>query len=590
MALARDVVRAPAPDAPTSAFGFWEDDADASPHVQTIDASHGITWSTDFRGQYRTVLIALMGGVALLLLIACANVGTLLLARAAARQREFAVRLSLGASRGRMLRQLLTETLILAAAGTVLGVLLAWLATTALLHELPSNAIQLGDVIAWRVSPAILSFSVATMLACAIVSGLWPARRASRVDVRSALSGADRPGQRAYSTRAEQTLVWIQVALALVLASTATLFVATLRNLERGNGGFHTRQALVARLDLRHITRVDSAAAVEREALAAVSHLPGVSTVALSYGVPVMNDFMAFLPEEVPGYFPKRGERTPQVNAVSAGFFSATGIGLEEGRDFEANDRATSEPVAIVSESFARHYFANRDPIGLSLTLAMGSRPRLRIVGVARDAKYGELRGAPTEMWYLPLDQVPGSRLRTLALTVRTELDPRAVAGPVRRAIERALPGAQIRQMTSIGELLDDTLARERFAATLASLFGIVALGLAAIGVYGVITYTVARRTSEIGIRMALGAAPLDALRLVMRQTLVIAAIGLALGTPLALLASRAIASQLYGVGATDPLILLGAASVLATAAAIAGFIPGRRAARVDPVIALRAD
>jgi predicted lysophospholipase L1 biosynthesis ABC-type transport system permease subunit len=209
---------------------------------------------------------------------------------------------------------------------------------------------------------------------------------------------------------------------------------------------------------------------------------------------------------------------------------------------------------------------------------------------MARDAKYGDLRGAATAMWYLPLDQAPGSRLRTPALTVRTDADAVAIAGSVRRAIDRTLPGAQVRHITSVGQLLDDTLARERFAAALASLFGIVALGLAAIGVYGVIAHAVSRRTAEIGIRMALGAAPSDALWLVMRQTFGLAVVGLAIGAPLALLASRAIASQLYGVGAADPLMLLGAAAVLAIAASIAGLVPGRRAARVDPVVALRAE
>ena len=576
-------------DGPFSADNNWGDTADATPHVQLADISRGITWGADFRGQYRRVLIALMGGVAVLLLIACANVGTLLLARAAAREREFAVRLSLGASRGRMRRQLLTETMELAAAGTALGVLLASLATTLLLHDLPASAMRLGDVIAWRVSPAILLFTAGTMLGCALLAGVWPARRASRVDILGALTGADR-ARRMRGTRIEHGLVWAQVALALILATTAALFVATLRNLERGDAGFHARHALLARINLRYIPGADYTA-LAHAALTAASGVPGVKRASLSYALPALDDAVMFMPAEVPGYVPAGHEPPPQFNAVSADFFTSTGIGIVAGRDFDAHDLATSEPVAIVSESFARHYLAGRIAVGASMILALKNRQQLRIVGVARDAKYGDLHGAVTEMWYMPFDQAATHWPQGfVALTIRTDLDPVSIATSVRRAITTVVPGAQIMRITSVGELLDDALARERFAAALATLFGVVALGLAALGVYGLVAYSVERRTSEIGIRMALGAAPTDALWLVMRQTLAVAAIGLAIGAPLAVLAGRAIASQLYGVSATDVRVLLGAASVLSLVAAVAGFVPGRRAARVDPVVALRAD
>ena len=579
----------PLPDDGPIADGHWTDTVDATPHVQLADISRGITWSEDFRGQYRRVLIALMSGVAVLLLIACANVGTLLLARAAAREREFAVRLSLGASRRRMLRQLLTETLELTVAGTALGVVLASLATTMLLHELPARAIQLADVIAWRASPVILLFTVATMFGCALLAGVWPARRASRVDILGALTGADR-ARRARGARIEHGLVWVQVALALILATIAALFVATLRNLEHGDGGFHTRQALLARINLRYAAGADRAA-LAHAALSAALRVPGVNDAALSYALPALDRSMMLMPEEVPGYVPAAGERPPEFNAVSARFFTVTGIGIAAGRDFDAHDLATSEPVAIVSQSFARRYFAGRNPVGASMILALQHRQQLRIVGVARDASYGDLHDAVTTMWYMPFDQAAVHLHQDfLALTMRTDLDPVSLATSVRRAIDGAVPGVQIHRIASVGQLLDEALARERFAAALATLFGVVALGLAALGVYGVVSYSVERRTPEIGIRMALGAAPVDALWIVMRQTLGIAAIGLALGTPLALLAGRAIASQLYGVGATDARVLLGAAFALALAAIVAGFIPGRRAARVDPVVALRAD
>ena len=576
-------------DAPVGAFGFWSNSSDATPHMHVVDASRGITWGVDFRAEYRLALYALMGGVGVLLLIACANVGTLLLSRATTRGREFAVRMSLGASRARMLRQLLTETLELALAGTVLGIALAWGATAALLHGLPSNAVQLGDVIAWRASPAIFAFTVIAMIGCTLVAGVWPARRAARTDVLAAISGADRARSRGRGWPAEQTLVCVQVALALVLASSAWLFVATLRNLQRGDGGYRTRNVLVARLDFGGVD-VDAPRA-SQSLRAAVERLPGVDAAALSLAAPVLGDAIFMLPVEIPGRAPVTGERPPWFNAVSPGFFASTGVGLAAGREFDASDADGREGVAIVNETFARRYFAGRNPIGRSITLALKTRRPFRIVGVAHDAQYGDVHAETVPMWYMPLDQaLPLGGRPWFALTLRTSVDPVSVASTVRRAIAEVEPGAYIRQLTSVGQLLDDALARERFAAALAAIFGAVALGLAAIGVYGVTSHSVARRTSEIGVRMALGAAPADALWLVMRQAVVVALCGVLVGAPLAVAADRGIASQLYGISATDLRVVIVAALVLAVVAAIAALLPGRRAAGVDPVVALRAE
>lgn len=587
---ARPQARALPQDAPVSAFGFWQDSADATPHLQALDVSRGLTWGADFRGQYRRALVALMAGVILLLLIACANVGTLLLSRAAARQREFAVRVSLGASRSRMTRQLLTESLELSFIGTVFGVVLSWAGTAILLHHLPSNALQLGDVIAWRASPAIFGFTIVTMAACSVAVGIWPARRAARADILTSLTGSSRALAQARGWRLDRMLVSAQIALALVLALGATLFVATLRNLQRSDGGYHTRRVLLARIDARSVTDSGQVARLQRALLNSVRRLPGVDDAALSFAAPVINDFRMFFEQEVPGYTKRADEPPPPFNAVSPGYFAATGIGMQRGREFDEHDRALSERVVVVSEAFARHYFANRDPIGASIVIVTKTRTQARIVGVARDAQYVDLHGPPTEMWYVPMEQVPAFVPSWFVLSIRGDIDPVSLAPSVRQAITRTEPRLVIKRIASVGQLLDDALARERFAAALASLFGIVALALAAIGVYGVIANGVARRTAEIGVRMALGAAPADALWLVMRQTLVMAGIGLGIGLPLALAAGRAIQSQLYGVGATDLRAIASATLLLATAAAFAGLLPARRAAKVDPAVALRAE
>jgi predicted permease len=364
-----------------------------------------------------------------------------------------------------------------------------------------------------------------------------------------------------------------------------------LHNLESGDGGYHTRQLLLARLDLRYSRLTRNLPNAAGTLLDAVQRLPGVEAASISISAPVINDLLAISPEEVPGYVAASNERPPRFNAVSPHFFTTTGIGLVAGREFDHHDVVGAEPVVIISQAFAHHYFSGQDPIGRSLTLQLPARHSARIIGVAHDAQYDNPRAAPTEVWYMPLYQEqPADVLPSFALSVRTDIDPVSVATSIRRALARVAPDVGIRQLSSVGQLLDDALARERFAAGLASFFGLIALGLCALGVYGVTAQNVAARRTEIGVRMALGATPRDALWIAMKQSLTIAGAGLAIGIPLALAANRAIVSQLYGVAPSDPRVMVGAACMLACAAAIAGFVPGRRAARVDPAVALRSD
>ena len=561
--------------------------------IVAIDASRGTSNpKSDLREQYRRILISLMAGVVVLLLIACANVGNLLLARAAARQRELAVRMSLGATRSRVVRQLLTESVEIAAFGAVLGVVLARLGTSMLSHNLPPAAGNLADMVVLRPSVSILAFAVATTIACTLLFGVLPALRGTRVDIVTPLKdGARGSGPRSRSL-VDGGIVVAQVAMALVLVSAASLFVSTLRNLKQFDNEPALSRVLLAQIDTRGtIYSARGMTAIYPDLLERMRRIPGVTSVALSTTVPVfggrsLRDFI-----RVPGFQPSDdGDYSAWYAAVTPDYFTATGIGLVRGRAFTTSDAASSQPVAIVSEAFAHHFFGGRDPIGATIEYgAEGpAAHRLQVVGVARDARYDDLRAPPTEIYYEPVSQ--SGDLPLLVLSLRTNGDPVTLAPLLRHEVDAVAPGIRVRRLAGFEQALNDALARERLAAALATLFGAVAVGLAAVGLYGVVAYGVSRRTQEIGVRMALGARPVDALMLVVRHSLSMTVAGVALGIPLALVAASALRSELFGVGARDPRTMIGAAVLLVGVGAAAAVIPARRAARVDPVEALRAE
>jgi len=561
------------------------------PHVLAIDASRGLSHpKMDLRGEYRRMLFLLMGGVIIVLLIACANVGNLLLARAAARQRELAVRMSMGATRSRVVRQLLTESFELAVLGGVVGLGFSRLGLSILSHSLPSIADLVG-MVAVRPSGTILAFTATTTLRCTLLFGVFPALRATRHDIVSPLKEGGRGTGRSRRFGVDRGIVIAQVALALVLVCAATLFVATLRNLKQFDGGYGSTRILLARIETRG-TPYEQGGIMPfyEEILNRVRVTPGVRRAAMASVVPVFGGRSMHDQIHVPGYEPASDEDVSSwYAAVTPDYFATTGIGLEGGRDFDDRDGATSDPVAIVSHAFARHYFAGRNPIGGSIVLGEGSRATsMRIVGIARDAHYADLRSPPTEIYYTPVTQSGGWPF--LVLAVRTSGDPETFAPALRRQIRDVAPALRTMGFTGVEAALDDALARERLAAALATLFGCLAVSLAAVGLYGVVAYNVSRRTQEIGVRMALGARPRDVTWLVVRQTLVMTAICIVAGVPLALMAARAIGAQLYGVGASDPRAMLGAAALLVVVGAAASIVPGGRAARVDPSEALRAD
>jgi len=583
----------PLPGAPRISKGVRGADGRVVPaqHVRAIDVSRGLAHpKQDLRGQYRRILLVLMAGVAIVLLIACANVGNLLLARAMARERELAVRMSMGATRSRIVRQLLTESFELALLGGALGLVLSRLGLNVLSHNLPSIA-EMSNLVALRPSPVILGFTALVTLGCTLLVGVFPALRATRNDIVSPLKEGGRGTGRSRRFSADRGIVTAQVALALVLVSAAALFVATLRNLKEFGGGYGSARILLATIETRG-TPFESGGIMPlyRGILDRVRAIPGVSRAAMSSITPVHGGRSMHDQIHVIGYEPLPDEDVSSwYAAVTPGYFAATGIGLESGREFDDRDGATAEKVAIVSRAFARHYFPARNPIGGSIVLGGGPTATvMRIVGVAHDAHYDDLRTPPTEIYYTPVEQSEGWPFFELA--VRTAGDPEALTAEVRRQIRDVAPALRIKGLISVEDALNDALVRERLAAALATLFGCLALSLAAVGLYGVVAYNVSRRTQEIGVRMALGARPHDVMWLVVRQTLTMTGIGVVCGVPLAFAAARGIGTQLYGVSANDPRAMLGAAMLLVLIGVAASAIPGRRAARVDPSEALRAD
>lgn len=558
-------------------------------HATLTGISQGIpSAKLDLREQYGRVLMTLMGGVAVLLLIACANVGNLLLARATARARELAVRLSLGASRRRLMRQLLIESGLLAVAGAALGLLLALWGTRAIAHFVPPNVIgPIGLLIEIRAQAQLLAFTIAAAVLCTGIFGIVPAIRATKSDPVAGLrETSGRTGRGPSSGRLNRAIVAAQVALALLLVSTAALLVATLQNLSNLQGGFDPIHLVVANIETRD-SPYTTLRPHYKEMLRHVNGLPGVNVTAIGSTAPLIHAGGSTRLITVPGYQPSPGEEMAvHFAGVSPNYFKAAGIALRSGREFTDDDKANGQPVTIISDKVAQKYFAGRDPIGALIRFGDGA-PML-VVGVAADVKYFDVRASAEASLYVPMEH--WEWWDYFILVAQVSGSPNAMTASVRGAIRAALPGVNVRDSRAIAQILDDRLVRERLSATLAVLFGTLALTLAAVGLYGVMAYQVTARTAEIGVRMALGARAPAAMWLVLRQSLVVVAAGAAIGIPLALGGSGAISAQLYGITPADPRTLIGSLGALFLVGVLASVLPARRAARVDPLVAIRAE
>jgi len=550
---------------------------------QTFDTQSAANGISYLRREYRLALIVLMTMVGVVLLIACTNVANLLLGRAAARQREIAIRMAVGGGRGRLIRQLLTESLLLSSLGAMLGVLFAEWCARLLVRFLDASVDLSLDV-------RVLAFTASVAVLTGLLFGIAPAWRGTRVDPQSGLKANARGAVEGTKLGLGKVLVMAQVALSLLLVVGAGLMLSTFWKLISLDAGFERDQVLLVSVDLRNGNYPrERWAAVYQEMLDQLRTIPGVRAASVSSITPVCH--CRWAGEVVfEGYAPKsRDDAMASFNNVSDRYFETLGTPILAGRDFNSHDTSTSLKVAIISKSTAQKYFGATNPLGQHFRIRDGNilGGPVEIAGIVKDAKYGSLREEPSPFVFIPWSQggMPGP-LTGFELRA-TGGAPTALISGVKSAIAGVNRDVAI-EFRTLADKVDDSIERERLLATLAGFFGALALVLAAIGLYGVMSYNVARRRNEIGIRMALGAEQSRVLRMVLGEAAILIGIGLAVGFGAALAATRLVASFLYGLQPNDPWTLGLAAAVLAGVALIAGYLPARRASKLDSMAALR--
>ena len=563
----------------------------AFPRQMQEDESIGAQpYQESFTGGVAQLLWILLGAVGFLLLIACANVANLQLARAAARQREIAVRMALGASIFRIVRQLLTEGLLLALVGGGAGLLLAVWSGELLKALMPEGL--LPTVAAIGVDWRVLAFAFTCSVATSLLFGLAPAWQARKVDVNTALK--ENPGKGGTARgRLRGALVVAEVALSLVLLVGAGLLIRTFSNLLSVAPGFDPHNVLTCQLTLNgeRYDTTNEAAAFYREALERISALPGVEAAAITNKLPLDWQF------NMPVVFPSNPEKlqSVQFRMISPDYFRVMKIVVQQGRVFTDADNASAPPVTIVNEAFVQRFFEGQEPMTQQLSVGRGTNDPVRqVIAVVDDIKQSGLDRPAPPMVFVPIPQMPDKLMaivRTFTaahFTVRTTVPPLSLSAALKRQIAALDPTLALSEISSMEEIAARSVAPQRFNMLLISLFAGLGLTLAAVGIYGVISYTVARRTNEIGIRIALGAQARDIIRLVLGQGLTLALLGTMLGSVCAYWLTRLMRSLLFGVSATDPLTYAGVGVLVALVTLVACYVPARRATKVDPMIALR--
>ncbi len=543
-------------------------------------------------GDIRKAMLVLFGAVGFVLLIACVNVANLLLAKAAARESEIAVRTALGAGRGRLVRQLLTESLILSIVGGLLGLLLAAWGVEALLALEPQGIPRLGEV---RLDPMVVGFTVAVSLVTGLLFGVFPAFHSTSAGLAAALKeGARGALSSRTGSRVRSTLVVSEIALAVTLLAGAGLMVRSFTRLAAVDPGFNVQPALTFDLtlpDARYAEEPQQIAFFD-QLLPKLEALPGVQAAAAVMALPLTgNSFVITF--EVAGRPPVAPSQQPamQIRVATTKYFQLIGIPLKRGRLFTADDRAGSPPVVVITEAAARQYFPNEDPIGKKITLGWGRGPGLpraggEVVGVVGDIKDAGLAEADPPQLYMPYGQWP---IQSMAVMLKTAVPPATVGDAARRAVYSVDPSLPVSNVRTLEQIVARSISQPRFYMSLLTVFAGVAVTLAAIGIFGVLSYAVAQRTREIGIRMALGAHERTVVRLIVREAMLMAAAGVVIGIGVALpLTNVLVAKLLFATTPYDPLTYASVGALLTFIALAAAYVPARRATRVDPIVALR--
>jgi len=567
---------------------------------QRINQDHPSDYSTSgislkplqkqFAGTAQPVLLLLLGAVGFVMLIVCANVANLMLARTAARKKELALRLALGASRARILKQILTESVILAFFGGVLGVLLAMFGTSWLVSLAPSDIPRIEQV---RLDPPVLAFALGLSLLTSILFGLIPAWSAAKTDLQTDLKNGGRGSFGLTSRRLHHALVVTDVALAMVLLAGAGLMIRSITRLLDVPSGMSPENVLTMKVSLfgPEYLGSDSSALILsnfRQALERVTSLPGVNSAGAVSQLPLGGDFDMYgvrikdkpvaNPEDAPSAF---------RYGVTPGYIETMKIPVRRGRSITAQDQEKSQPIVLINELFAARIWPGEDPLGKMVQVGSPEKPWRTVVGVVGDVRHEGLDGPPKFQLYLPEAQWSDPD-GSMVLVVRTNSNPTAITGAVREAIWSVSRNVLITDIAPMDKVIGASVQQRRFPTVVLGLFAVTALLLAALGLYGVMAYAVTQRTPELGVRIALGARTGEVLRLVISQGLYLVGVGLAVGLLGALALRSLIKGLLFNVQASDPLTLVLVAVVLVVVAFLACYIPARRATKIDPLVALR--
>ncbi len=544
-----------------------------------------VSLQADMAGNVRAALLVLLGAVGFVFLIACANVASLQLARAASRRKEIAIRVALGAGRQRLLRQFLTESVLLSFIGGVVGLVLAYEALQGLIAWLPADLPRVSEI---HVDARVLAFGLALSVFSGVIFGLAPAWYSTEWRLAEVLEGARGAGEERTSHRARNAFVVAETALAIVLLIGAGLLIRSFARLQQVNVGFNPAQLLTAQVGLPRAkyAKPEQWISFYQQTLERMNALPGAQEAAVAVPLPLSDSYIN-LAFEIEGRPPRTKSESPTADfvAISPNYFHVMQVPLLRGREFRSADSESGAKVCAISSGLAQQLFPNESALGQRILIGYPTNSSREIVGIIGDVKDSDLSARQTAQIYVPFVQNP---LWAADIAVRARGNPSSLGGALReqiRAIDSALPVAEVKPME---EAIGSSIAQPRFRTALLSLFGAAALLLAAIGIYGVLAYTVAQQTREIGIRMALGANPGRVLRLVLARGLRLAGAGTVIGVLAALLLTRLLGSLLFDVSATDPFTFAAVAGLLLAVALLACYVPARRAMRVDPMVALR--